>query len=488
MFVLVILGGINLVQALATVENLEEKIKMIDAEIEYNMKTHNIPGMAFSLIDGEGVLYSKGYGTLDVRDATLEVNENTNFHLGSVSKVFVSVAIMKLQEEGSIDIEKPVKDYLPWFSTKDVQLSKDIKIKHLLNHSSGLPGRLNVHDISNSERQEIVEEIKRKLNEVTLVGKPGNVFEYTNMNTDLLQLIIEEITGVRFTQYMEQNIYKPLNMNRTGYFIFDNSQLTNTAMGHQYHWEKIKPYKEELVFATSASAGLSSNVNDLSIFVRLLLNNGKGSNGTLISSSGLNLLFQPNEYGVGYNWYVYPHNIFMDGGLPGFTSTIVLSSDKTFGLVLLSNSKQDITYHSGFNLYRIVDGGLPTQLLAEDFPKVGYDAKLVLLIILIICVLIAGLVGYNFFQLVKGKKEMGLIKPSYKKVGLIGFLLILYLVVMYCMHVILPFYIGVPTLKDFKKEPDFVTGMYILTIVFSILVILLFGKILCIQTLKRSNQ
>lgn len=87
-------------KAFATIENLEEKIFMIDQEIEYNMKTHNIPGMAFSLVDRNGVIYSKGYGTLNVGDKSERINESTNFHLGSVSKIFVSMGILKLQEDG----------------------------------------------------------------------------------------------------------------------------------------------------------------------------------------------------------------------------------------------------------------------------------------------------------------------------------------------------------------------------------------------------
>lgn len=474
-------------KASATIDNLEEKIKMIDKEIEYNMRTHNIPGMAFSLVDRNGVLYSKGYGTLNVGDTSELINESTNFHIGSVSKVFVSLGILKLQEDGYIDIEQPVVDYLPWFSTKDTLFSNEIKIEHLLNHSSGLPGRLNVHEISNLESREIINKIKNKLKNVTLVGKPGTVFEYTNMNTDLLQLVIEEVTGKSFTQYMEENFFTPLNMNRTGYFTFDDSQLSNTAMGHRYHWGKIKPYKEELVYATSASAGLLSNVNDLSKFLGLLLNDGQGTNGKLISRSSIDQMFKPNQYGVGYNWYVYPHNISMDGGLPGFTSTIVLSSDKTFGLILLANSKQDITYHSGFNLYRIVDGGLPTKLLEKDFPKVDFRVQIILFIVIIFSILMLCILGLTIFHLFKGTKEISFRKPSFKKIGIISFILIIYLGIMYYIYFLEPFYIGVPALQYFKMEPDFVVALYILSIVYSSFTILLCGKILFVQR-KNSIQ
>lgn len=75
---------------------------------------------------------------------------------------------------------------------------------------------------------------------------------------------------------MEHHIFAPLEMERTGYFAFDGSHLVNSATGHRYHWGNLKPFKDELSYATSASAGLSSNVSDLAKFIGLILNDGEG--------------------------------------------------------------------------------------------------------------------------------------------------------------------------------------------------------------------
>lgn len=82
---------------------------------------------------------------------------------------------------------------------------------------------------------------------------------------------------------------------------------------------------------------------------------------------------------------------------------MVLPSDKSFGLVPLSNSKQDITFHSGFNLYKIVEGGMPKLLLGKDFLKVNSDAKIILGIITFICILLTYVVGSIFYNLSKGR-------------------------------------------------------------------------------------
>ncbi|MFE8700807.1 serine hydrolase domain-containing protein [Cytobacillus sp. FJAT-54145] len=468
-------------EAFATIATQNEKIIKIEAEIKRNMETHNIPGMSFALVDHNGVVFSKGYGTLDIRDDSLEINENTNFHIGSLSKVFVSLAIMKLQEERHIDIEKPVVDYLPWFSTKDEKLSRQIKIRHLLSHTSGLPGRLNVHDIEQTDSQEIMKEIKKKLKDVRLVGKPGDIYEYTNMNTDLLQLVIEEVTGEPFTTYMQDHLFAPLEMNRTGYFIFDDRHLSNTAMGHRYHWGKIKPYHEKLVYATSASAGLSSNVHDLSKFIQLLLNNGISHSESMINTGSLNQMFQPVQDRMAYNWYVDPHNVYMEGGLPGFTSTMVLSSDKTFGLVLLSNSKQSITLGTGFNIFKIVKGEEPVPLLASDYSKLNADAQLLRSLAVFFSIITLVVVGVTIVQIMMKKRKFSFVKLSAKEIGFTSMIIAAYLGVFYYLHVYAPFKIGVPTIFSFQKEPDLVSAILIFSIMYSIFSVALLVRTLFIR-------
>lgn len=472
-------------KVLATISDRDEKIKRIEVEIESNMKTHDIPGMAFALVDSNGIIYSKGFGILDIREDTKQIDENTNFNLGSLAKVFTTVAIMQLQEKGFLSIEDPVVDHLPWFKTRDAFMSNQITIKHLLNHSSGLPSRLNVHDVKSVDRRDIIEQISDKLSNVMLVAKPGETFEYTNMNTDLLQIMIEEVSGNPFTKYMDENIFKPLGMNRTGYFTFDNHHLSNTAMGHRYQWGKIKPYEEKLVYATSSSAGLSSNATDLAKFMMCLLNGGITPTGNLIRSNSISEIFKANRYGVGYNWYVYPHNMYMEGGLPGFTSTMVLASDKSFGLVLLSNSKQDITYHSGFNLFRIVEGGTPKPLLGKDFPKVNSAAKIILGITIFICIIFISVLGSTCYNLAKGRHRVAFAKPSFSRFCVIIFLLVLYFGVMYYIYVLLPYYVGVPSLFNFKKEPDITSGLIIFSIVHTLFSLVFFLKILLIQKVKQ---
>ncbi|MGM7684656.1 serine hydrolase domain-containing protein [Cytobacillus sp. Hm23] len=134
--------------------------------------------MSFALVDKNGIIYSKGFGFLDVTKQSEFVDENTNFVLGSLSKVFVPVAILQLEEQGFLSIDDPVVKYLPWFTTKDPDISEQILIKYLFNHSSGLPSRLNVHEITSLAKEHIIDEINDKLQDIILVSIPGQTYEY----------------------------------------------------------------------------------------------------------------------------------------------------------------------------------------------------------------------------------------------------------------------------------------------------------------------
>lgn len=475
-FVLLSIVVSNPAAAQAVTDDVEQTISEIDREIETNMKTHDIPGMAFAWVTKDQVVYSKGYGWLDMRDETAHVNEQTNFLLGSLSKVFVTLAVMQLQDQGKIEIEQPLVRYLPWFATKDPALSNEIKVRDLLNHGSGLPDRLNMHDVVSLDPKDRIQEMIRKLSKVALTHDPGEDYEYTNMNTDLLQVLIEEVTGIPFTDYMEEHIFKPLHMERTGYFSFNQSHLANSATGHRYHWGKLKPFDETLSYATSGSAGLSSNVEDLARFIGFLLNEGKGETNLQLSNESMQQMFRPNQQGMGFNWYVAPHNMYMEGGLPGMTSTIVLAADKSYGLVLLSNSKQDITQNSGFNLYRMIAGGTPSPLLASDYPKISSEAKLVLRMTIVVAIALIGLIATTTISLLKGKGKLRIATISAKRWIALGFISVFFVSMIVYVYVYLPFQIGVPSLYDFKKDPDIVQGLTIFMIIL--------GALICVMGLR----
>lgn len=439
----------------------------IDEEIIQNMQRFDIPGMAFVLADENGTIYTKGYGVLEWGSAE-EVESANSFQIGSISKVFTSLAIMQLRDQGLIQLNAPVTEYLPWFSTKNPTLSDRITIHDLLNHTSGLPGRLNTHDINGSHPDAIAQQMARKLQNVQLVADPGTTYEYTNMNYDLLQLIIEEVSGLYFPDYMRDHIFQPLGMHRT-FFTSEAGLDPNSATGHRYIWGKARPFHEKLAYATLGSAGLSTNAEDLGKYITFLLSGFSVSGNPIIQADSLREMHMAaifdSSIGYGYGWEITTNTIEKKGGLPGFSANLIVLPGKSYGFALLANSKQNITDETNFNIYRILEGEPLRQLNKSDFPAISSVNKSLLyisalFILMTLLMWLPTLIGW-----LRKRTCSSIAKPSLATLlicfMLNGFILIC---VFYYIYLHVPYASGVPSLYRLTTAPDTVYGLTLLSL------------------------
>ena len=181
----------------------------VDALVEAQMKKHSLPGVALAITQGEEIVYLKGFGTAG---GGREMIAQTPLYIGSISKPFTSLAVMQLVEEGKIDLNAPVQTYLSWFAVADEEASRTITIRNLLNHTSGLSDagfdRILPTDISR-------EEAVRALSEARLTVPVGKQTQYFNLNFTVLSLVVETVTGQSFEDYLQENIFDPLDMGHT---------------------------------------------------------------------------------------------------------------------------------------------------------------------------------------------------------------------------------------------------------------------------------
>ncbi len=447
---------------------LPETMQKIDEEIVQNMQRFNIPGMAFVLADENGNVYVKGYGRNE-SEGTEIVNPTTNFHIGSISKVFTSLAIMQLRDQGIVELDAPLTQYLPWFATKEISLSSHITIRDLLNHTSGLPGRLNTHDVEGSDPDRIASQIARKLQDVQLVASPGTTYEYTNMNYDLLQLLLEKVTKQPFPEYMSQHIFKLLGMNRTVYSLGD--MLPNSAFGHRYIWGDIKPFHEQLSYATLGSAGLTTNAEDFGKYISFLLGSSSEGNSSVLRSESLLEMHTPAIYdqstGYGFGWEVTPNTIEKKGGLPGFTANLIVFPNKSYGFALLSNSKQNITDDTNFNISRILAGNSPTHLSKQNFSTITPVDKGILMISTLFAIIVLIMWVPTLRSWLGRKSRYSFKKPTLPTILVCWVLNGLMLIgVLYYIYSYIPYASGTPSLYQLTTAPDTVNGLTILSITY----------------------
>ena len=310
---------------LITIISCSKKVSNQNIEIELdklyqNQFPSNKPGGSILIKKGDDIIFLNGYGLADL--VTKEkITENTIFNTGSISKTFVANGILILQERDSLSLNDNLYKYFDDF--ENIEISKKVKIKHLLSHTSGLPDNRNIIENRDfyitAKDKENFEPLKRvtKLN-----FEPGEKFQYSNPSFNGLALIIEEITNEPWQKYVINNVFKPAKMY--------NSKITNgaypeTGVAHAYdnyykdgdsiyfgdYYEY--DYGEIPTFAAAGNGGVWSSILDLAKYEKAIEENLFLTKEMVRESR---TVFYPKNWSdsikpnVGYSWFIGEKNLF----------------------------------------------------------------------------------------------------------------------------------------------------------------------------------
>ena len=309
----------------------------IDAYITTKMEELDIPGAAFVIVQGDQIVHMKGFGVADA--AGRPVTPQTPFFTGSTGKSFTALAVMQLVEAGKVELDAPVRSYLPWFRVADVKASEGITVRQLLNMTSGIPKSIGQEQLANIDLSDsAIENNVRALVEVELIAPPGERFEYSNANYVTLGMVIQAVTGQSYEAYIQEHIFKPLDM-QNSFTSKTEAQQDGLAVGYQ-KWFGIPVASPNLPFSRgSLPAGqLIMSVEDFGHYLIAQLNNGNFQDASLLSPVGIAEMHQPPvntpdvtaSYGMGWevqdfqNVQVLAH----DGAVPGFTTVMFVVPEK----------------------------------------------------------------------------------------------------------------------------------------------------------------
>lgn len=314
----------------------------ITALIRQNMKTYRITGASVSIVDGDKTVFSEGFGFADKANK-IKVTGDTVFKIGSITKVFTASAVMQLAEQGKINIDRPVKDYIPDFSVKSrFRDIRQITVRDLLCHHSGLP----CDDLRNyfSPDPGLSGSVIEFLADAYLVNPPGKMFYYSNLGFDLLGVIISKASGMSFHKYTEEVLLKGLNMNNSGIFLPDEVKK-NISKPYNKGKEQVEGLMKYL-----PAGGIHSSASEMAKFMKSVINGGKG---LFQDESNLNSMLMPQYPGNqldfnmnnGLGWFIGKPGldyagkvIWHDGGTPNFFSLTVIIPEHRLGITLLTNS------------------------------------------------------------------------------------------------------------------------------------------------------
>src|SRR5579864_9067493 len=237
--------------------------KNLDAYIAEYMTAMNAPGITLGLTDSSKTLRTAGYGFADV-DKRVPVNEHHLFQIGSITKSFVALVLLQMRDEGKLDLQTPVLDYLPELPI-DARFGP-IMIHHLLTHTSGLPDNLGVF-LGDADAR------------LVQGFKPGEHFHYCNSGFNILGLLAEKLDGRPWRECVQARIFTPLEMTET-VGVISTASRGRMAIGYEPFWdESVYPRQGRLSPAPNLvmddTAGcIASTPGDMAKYARMLLNHG----------------------------------------------------------------------------------------------------------------------------------------------------------------------------------------------------------------------
>jgi len=224
---------------------------------------NNEPGGAVLIAKEGEIIYKKGFGIADIKSKE-PITTKTVFNLGSITKTFVAYGILKLASEKKLSLDDDVYKYFPDF--KNPVIARQVKLYHLLTHTSGLPDSRKVNEEHDFYLTAKDEENWAPIKQTdTLEFVPGSNYKYSNPAFNGLALIIEKVTGKKWQSYIAENIFKPAGMRMST--ITDGAH-PSSGVAHAYEQNEKKEfeeldYGEEPTFAAAGNGGVWSNVEEL---------------------------------------------------------------------------------------------------------------------------------------------------------------------------------------------------------------------------------
>lgn len=312
------------------------------------MKTNQTPGLAISIIKDKQVVYSKGFGLAEA-GTDRAVTPETVFQLGSNSKMMVAIAIMQLKEQGKIDLDAPVTNYLPYFQLADEQY-KEITIRHLLSHQSGLPfssGAGSSADYTSPEYDEgSLERHVRNLTGIYLNSAPGEQMQYSDLGFEILGDVIAKVSGQSFEDYTQEHIFAPLGMQHTSFMVKDIPP--ELLAGPHDHGQPLNFFPYSRQYAPSST--LLSNVTDMSRYALAQLNLGQLGETRILPATAYEEMWTPQidsslggewEKEAGLGWFLGEqkgHRLVGHGGDDwGFSCGFIMAPDDGLAVILMGN-------------------------------------------------------------------------------------------------------------------------------------------------------
>jgi len=314
-------------------------------EIERLMQRYegDVPGASLLVLrDGEA-LVRRGYGRSDL-EAGIEAGPATNYRLASVSKQFTAASILLLAQDGRLDLDAPVRKWLPSLPSA----ARAVTLRHLLTHTSGLVDYEDLMpepfagQINDAGVLALLERAQR------LYSRPGRSYRYSNSGYALLSLVVERASGLAYPDFLRRRIFGPLGMHDTTAHVAGDAGVAHRAWGYSEVDGRWQRTDQSPTSAVLGDGGIYSNIDDLARWDAALYDD------RLLSAASRALAFAPQvevtgetpDTAYGFGWRITGETVWHSGETIGFRNVIVRWPKQRLTVILLSNRNAPEPYRT----------------------------------------------------------------------------------------------------------------------------------------------
>ena len=325
--------------------DLQKSLQTIEEKVEARRKELGIPGMSLVIVKDGVVIYAKGLGYKDF-EKKIAVTPDTQFGIGSATKAFTALSVLMAADEGKLSLDDSPKKYLPYFKMKDADTDKNMNVRDLMTHSSGLnrtdlamlTGKLN--------RQELIQVV----GEAQPMAKLHEKFFYNNIMFAAAGEIAAQVQKMSYEKLIPARIFAPLGMTNSTMTIPEFEKAKDYSFGYEYSFDTKEtrrlPFRP--IDATNPAGSIGSSANDMAKWITFVMNGGTINGKRLVSEKNYaewtkpQMNVTPNgkvAYGLG--WFLQDWNglkvVQHGGNIDGFNSMVAMIPEKKLGFVMLTN-------------------------------------------------------------------------------------------------------------------------------------------------------
>jgi len=326
--------------------------------------SYKIPGVAVSITDLDSTVYLEHFGKIDPDEQLL---------IGSCSKSFTALLILKLQQKKLLDIDEPVVKYLSWFQYKNKDVSDKIVLRSLLQHTSGIPsilGRTIIEEDKNGSTQDRVEGLLKEIETDSIEHQ----YEYSNINYRLLGFIIEKVTGQEFGEVLREQILNPLDMETTTGFVMNKNSESFPRSYDYFLYYPVIPYVSEYYKDRVPAGYIASNASDMGKYLRELMKSYTNDSSLFIDQNSTNTLFKPNPKNApyyGFGWFINNWQdtevIYHTGLVEGFNTAMIILPEEEKAIFVAVNISELTAFEIAAGVFHILIDIEPSVFSKTNF-------------------------------------------------------------------------------------------------------------------------